>query len=250
MFSNIRYFLRSRFRNTAEEEYSEVEPEVQTEITEIMPSTRRKKCGFCREEGHFVTICNNADVLNGRQRIRQFIGDMNSEETIDPWLHQTPFILLKAIACSFRIVKFNESMSARMLRNKVLTYILTQQASNIILTNRLLEVNDILHRITTNRQPVLPTEPIDVYETLSIKVEDSLDIIETVQCPVCYDEISSEQKKMNCGHAFCGECTDKLLKNSIKPNFLCSYAKCPLCRERIHTISSFVKPLNNIDFEL
>ena len=245
MFSNSRYFLRSRFRNNIEE-YSDVEPDA---IVTTSSTTRRKKCGFCREEGHFVTICNNADVLNGRQRIRQFIGDMNNEDTIEPWLHGTPFLLLKAIACSFRIVTFRESMSARLLRNKVLTYILTQQATNIILTNRRLEINDRLHRIASVTQPVI-LESIDVYEILSINIEDSLDIIETVQCPVCYDEISSEQKKMNCGHSFCGDCTDKLLKNSIKPYLLHSCAKCPLCRERIHTINNFTKPLNNIDFEL
>jgi hypothetical protein len=246
MFSNSRYFLRSRFRNTTEEEYSGVEPEVQNET---VPSIRRKKCGFCREEGHFVTVCNNADVLNCRQRIRQFIGDMNNEDTIEPWLRGTPFLLLKAIASSFHIVTFRGSISARLLRNKVLTYILTQQATNIILTNRRIELNDRLHRIASVAQPVI-LEPIDVYETLSIKLEDSLDIIEPVQCPVCYDEITSEQKKMNCGHTFCGECTDKLLKNSIKPYSYNNCAKCPLCRERIHTIYTFVKPLNNIDFEL
>jgi formylmethanofuran dehydrogenase subunit E len=136
-----------------------------------------------------------------------------------------------------------------MLRDKVMTYILSQQARNIIFSNRRLEINDRLHRIAAVAQPVV-LEPIDVYETLSINVENTLDILEPVQCPVCYDEISSEQKKMNCGHAFCGDCTDKLLKNSIKPYLYNNCAKCPLCRERIHTISSFVKPLNNIDFEL
>jgi len=249
MFSNSRYFLRSRFRNTAEEEYSDVEPEVQMET---VPSIRRKKCGFCREEGHFVTVCNSAEVLNGKQQIRRFIGDMNNEDTIGPWLRETPFTLLKAIACSFHIVTFRQSITARMLRDKVMTYILTQQATNIILTNRRLEINDRLHRIAAVTRPIVLeiNEPTDVYEILSIKIENILDIIEPVQCPVCYDEISSEQKKMNCGHAFCGECTDKLLKNSIKPYLYNNCAKCPLCRERIHTISSFVKPLNNIDFEL
>ena len=243
MFSNSRYFLRSRFRNNIEE-YSDVEPDA---IVTTSSTTRRKKCGFCREEGHFVTICNNADVLNGRQRIRQFIGDMNNEDTIEPWLHQTPYSLMKAIACSFRIVSFRQNITARMLRDKVMTYILSQQARNIIFSNRRLEINDRLHRIAAVTSM---DEPIDVYETLSINVENTLDILENVQCPVCYDEISSEQKKMNCGHSFCGDCTDKLLKNSIKSYLLHSCAKCPLCRERIHTISSFVKPLNNIDFEL
>lgn len=249
MFSNSRYFLRSRFRNTTDEEYSGVEPDVQIET---VPSIRRKKCGFCREEGHFVTVCNNADVLNCRQRIRQFIGDMNNEDTIEPWLRGTPFLLLKAIACSYHIVTFRESISARLLRNKVLTYILTQQARNIIFSNRRIEINDRLHRIAAVTQPVVLeiNEPTDVYEILSIKLEDSLDIIEPVQCPVCYDEISSEQKKMNCGHSFCGECTDKLLKNSIKSYSYNNCAKCPLCRERIHIIKTFTKPLNNIDFEL
>jgi hypothetical protein len=246
MFSNIRYFLRSRFRNIAEEQSSGAEPEVQTET---VPSIRRKKCGFCREEGHFVTACNNEAILTGRQQIRQFIGNMNNEDTIEPWLRGTPFLLLKAIASSFHIVTFRGSITARMLRGKVLTYILTQQATNIILTNRRIELNDRLHRIASVTQPVL-LEPIDIYETLSIKLEYTSETIEPVQCPVCYDEITSEQKKMNCGHTFCGECTDKLLKNSIKPYSYNNCAKCPLCRERIHTIYTFVKPLNNIDFEL
>jgi len=269
----MHYFLRNRFRSSSESKMPEsmLVPEITQEILVIEPEviepevietiqesivepeqeavaeliqeveTRRRRCGFCREEGHRVNMCNNAQVVACKAQIQNFIINLHIIEVVDEWLYNKPALLLKAVACSYRLITFAQRPTSRYVKDIILRYILNQQARIIVRTEAQRNSNNHLHIIgTIVDNSITPTSnlPVTIYERLSITLETGNETPETVQCPICYDSVSAEKKILNCSHCLCGNCLDGVLKNSIQPNIFRSYAKCPLCRERVTVIKT------------
>jgi len=233
----MRYYLRNRFRSSAPEETVPAQPELPAAQSETEPRARqRKRCGFCREEGHIVTFCNSEVVSNGKIQFLSFIEDFYTEDAIDMWLNERPIVLLRAIACSYRIMTFHERIGGREMKDRMIRYILSRQARNILLFSAREELENRLHRIGTWIEMPQTT---NIYDMLSIKIENHEETPETIQCPVCYDEVNENKRILNCGHGFCEDCTEGLLKNSIYPRTARNHAKCPMCREQISVIKMY-----------
>jgi hypothetical protein len=254
MFSRVRYFLRSQFRINENNEPEPTEnslPLIAAENNENpLTLTRRRKCGFCRVEGHFVNVCNNQRLIECKEQIQIFINELREMETVDEWLFNKPLSLLKAIGCSYRLFSFSQRISQREAKTRLLRHILTQQAIIILQSNQQREPRIHLHRIgrilreeTETTEAPLSQGPEYYYRLFGINIENSNEGEEIMECPICYEDTNREICVLNCGHCFCKTCLDNTLKNTHISFTLGNRAKCPLCRE----IISIVKRTNSIN---
>jgi hypothetical protein len=208
-------------RRNDESEYI-LEAEIVQEPTNTIINQRR--CGYCREQGHTVTHCNNAEILNYRNELQQLIDGDVSIGHITQWLNNKDDRLLKAIGCHYNILSFNRTYLRDIICRNIINYITREQFLNNL----------------SNRQnsPIRPTESFEQkcirLSITRIKIEPRFNVennIQCFECPICLNNINEiDITKTNCNHNFCNICIINTIKNnpSIK-----NQVDCPLCRTAV-----------------
>lgn len=212
------------------------EPEYILEEEQVLIQTNtiinQRRCGYCRERGHNVTNCNNAEILNYRNELQQLIDNDSSHNQITEWLTNKDDRLLKAICCHYNILSFNRNYLRDIICRNIINYIAREQLLNS-LSNR-------------QNEPIRPTESFEqkcvrlgitvIKSKECFTIDSSItNNVEYFECPICLSNINEiDITKTNCNHEFCNDCITNTIKNapSIKTR-----VDCPLCRTSINSLS-------------
>lgn len=211
----------------------EIEIEAVIEQPVIRPRRTARRCGYCREIGHYANDCNNAEVIAQLEVLNNLINDPNTtRHTIQQWMNDKSEQLVKVILCKMRLINFTSTMRKSGFLNVITAHRHEIHDGRIALQNIINNVNELVDGYRSEIQlPRLEMSDENVYNKLSITTSvvtnNSIDII----CPICYDSI--EQKnicKTDCNHEFCKDCVHKTLRDNI---ILKTHCECPLCRNTI-----------------
>jgi len=252
--NTIRYFLRSMrniFPNNNNENNNEnLDNSVHNNEHYLSRENNGRQCGYCRRTGHTVLTCDNEVVISGKREIEDIINNniftsrTIVENIVDDWLIDKPDLLLKAIFCKIRILKY----SYYYTRNDIIE-IIKNYVMNKLYFLRLSEYRNTLNTVQNARITIIiPYNVIntlrDLYKSLSIKiimVKSKLQHSDK-DCPICLDSIEYDNiQKTNCNHEFCKDCLTKTIKGFANRR---NYAKCPLCRSNIEIIYQNKKFIN------
>ena len=255
--NTIRYFLRSMrniFPNNNNENNENLDNSLHNNEQNLSRENNGRHCGYCRRNGHNVLRCDNELVANGKREIEEIINNnINTsrntvENIINDWLSDKSDILLKAIFCNIRIIKYSYYYTRSDIIDIIKNYVM-----NKLYFLRLYEYRNnqnITQRVQHSRITILlPYSVInnlkDLYKSLSIKVIMVKSKIQHTdkECPICLDSLEYDNiQKTNCNHEFCKKCLTKTIKGFVNRR---NYAKCPLCRSNIEIIyqnKKFITP--------
>lgn len=209
-------------------------------LNEEPPSPLRRRtnrrCGYCREQGHNVTECDNEDVINNSIELEELMNDPTTTiDRIHEWLSNKSEPLIKVILCGMRLVRFTSHVSHLHLENIILTRMDEIRRGNAALQNIINNVNHVVNEYRGELQlPSFEISDEGVYDKLSITTSVVTDNSEDIICPICFDAIEHEKIcKTNCNHEFCKDCMNKSLRDNI---IIKNEGGCPLCRTRITQI--------------
>lgn len=255
--NSIRYFLRSMrnvFQNNNNSNNNEnIDNSVHNNEYHLSRENNGRLCGFCRCTGHTVIRCDDERVINGKREIEEIINNnINTSRTIvenivNEWLSDKSDILLKAIFCNIRIIKYSYYYSRSDIIDIIKNYVM-----NKLYFLRLYEyrnnqniVQTVQHARITILIPYYVINTLkDLYKSLSIKVIMVKSKIQHTdkECPICLDSLEYDNiQKTNCNHEYCKECLTNTIKGFANRR---NNAKCPLCRSNIEIIYQNKKFIN------
>jgi len=253
--NTIRYFLRSMRNifpnnNNNNENNENLDNSVHNNEQYLSRENNGRQCGYCRRTGHTVLSCDNELVINGKREIEDIINNniyttrTRVENILNEWLIDKPDLLLKAIFCRIRILKY----SYYYTRNDIIE-IIKNYVMNKLYFLRLSEYRNTVNTVQNARITIIIPYTVintlrDLYKSLSIK---TIMVKSKIQhsdkdCPICLDELEYDNiQKTNCNHEFCKDCLTKTIKGFANRR---NYAKCPLCRSNIEIIYQNKKFIN------
>jgi len=227
----------------------------------LMPSRRR--CSFCRTQGHNISTCNDNRLVNFERECRiekqhcEF--NDNSRTLFRNWLCDKS-IFVPCVVRSFAVRKCSSRMSNNMNAciDDIIVYIYQDiTTSNHIISNMNVnrdenlmrninyiilsrEINNILEAeillgfrdyIFQNETPL----PRDSKFSFVSKLEKTNDTEEICDCAICYDDDIKNINfvKLNCNHKFCNTCLKKSIESTQNNKTPC----CALCRTEIKILT-------------
>jgi hypothetical protein len=201
------------------------------------PVVRRRntnrRCGYCREIGHYVNDCNNQEVITQSRALDTLITDPTTTiDIIRQWINSNSEHLVKVILCKKRLINITSNANRRRLENVILNHMHEINNGRVALQNIINNVNELVDSYRNEIQlPNLEITDENLYNKLSITTSIVTNNSNDILCPICFDSI--EQKnicKTDCNHEFCKDCVDKTLRDNI---LLKTHSECPLCRNTI-----------------
>lgn len=190
---------------------------------------RTPRCGYCREIGHNVIRCTDAEVVVCKSQLNRMIYDMRPNSDLDQWLSDKSNKMLKVIACGYRILPY----SSVVTREDVITTI--KQYYTRSRRNRTID-------FYINSQENISTVYLEYLEIREVDEEiENIARHDIFECPICMEFVEDENAicKTNCRHEFCQPCIKTTISRlSIEQTYL----PCPLCRTRISTITNYTIP--------
>lgn len=254
--NSIRYFLRSMgniFSNNNNE--ASIDNSIHNNNNNenfLSRENNGRRCGYCRQTGHIVSYCNNTLVIDGKREIEEIINNniytsrTIIEHILDEWLNDKPDILLKAIFCNIRIIKFSYYYSRSDIVDIIKNYVM-----NKLYFLRLHDYRNLQNTAQNARLTILiPYTVINtlkaLYNILSIQIIMAKSKLKynDKECPICLDSLEyGTIQKTNCNHEYCKDCLTRTIKEFANRR---NKAKCPLCRSDIEIIYQNNKFINKI----
>lgn len=255
--NSIRYFLRSMrnvFQNNNNNNINNenIDNSVHNNEHHLSRENNGRLCGFCRRTGHTVIRCDDETVINGKRDIEEIINNnINTSRTIvenilNEWLSDKSDILLKAIFCNIRIIKYSYYYSRSDIVDIIKNYVM-----NKLYFLRLYEYRNNQNTVQNARLTILiPYTVINtlkaLYNILSIQIIMAKSKLKynDKECPICLDSLEyGTIQKTNCNHEYCKDCLTRTIKEFANRR---NKAKCPLCRSDIEIIYQNKKFINKI----
>ena len=255
--NSIRYFLRSMrniFPNNNNEnnESNNLDNSLHNNEEDLSRENNGRQCGYCRRNGHTVLRCDNELVINGKREIEDIINNniytsrTIIENIIDEWLSNKPDLLLKAIFCKIRILKYSYYYNRSDIIEIIKNYVIDK-----LYFLRLSEYRNSLITLQNNRITIIIPYMVintlrDLYKSLSIKIIMTKSKIQhsDKDCPICLDSLEYDNiQRTNCNHEFCRNCLTQTIKGFANRR---NNAICPLCRSTIEIIYQNKKFINKL----
>jgi len=244
--------MRNIFPNNQNENNENLDNSLHNNEEYLSRGNNGRQCGFCRRTGHTVLSCHNELVVNGKREIEDIINNnvytsrTIIENIINEWLMDKPDLLLKAIFCRIRILKY----SYYYTRNDIIE-IIKNYITNKLYFLRLSEYRNTVDTIQNARITIIIPYIVintlrDLYKSLSIKVIMSKLKLQhsDKDCPICLDALEYDNiQKTNCNHEFCKDCLTQTFKGFANRR---NNAICPLCRSNIEFIYQNKKFINKL----
>ena len=236
----------------------------------LMVQTRRR-CSFCRTQGHNISSCNDNRLTNFESECR--IEKQHCEFSINPrimfrnWLCDKS-ILFPHIVRTFAVRKCGSLMrhTINVCIDNIVQYIYQDmnESIDIIPTpndngfgNLMRSINYVI--FTRDRNNILEADILlgfrnyifqnetslqrDTKFAFVSKLEETPDTKEFCDCAICYeDDIKNINFiKLNCSHKFCNVCLKKMCQHKQNNGIPC----CPLCRSDITVLTFKDKNIQN-----
>ena len=205
---------------------------------------RRRKCSYCKSEGHNIKTCSSQNLVLFGEMCRMVKETYIFIDLFINWLiryvqeNQDQINLIRAYACKNCNIRLNSHIHTviEAISNK--TFDLLNDPLNIdfvrlpegSITNNNLINGDILIFIESFNDSLITKnelkKEIIIIENL---IEDNSGCL--FNCGVCFDKKTHQEKcTLNCNHMFCIECTEQIIK--MKPE----NPTCAFCRQEIDSI--------------
>ncbi len=223
-----------------------------------------RRCSCCRNEGHNVTMCNDARLLNFRIILTTRRNELREIHSIDinekiayfeTWLYGQDQHLIKSYAMRFcgaysrnnlqlciqKIISLLWNVEADIFGSQPQTYgiihvytplpaVSIMDIQDDSLNYLDLRLAEILAGLRNNRQVNDENTKFEINTVLCVEVEE---LESEDDCNICYEKTKNRNMvTLNCNHKFCGQCVSQTLKKCNKfklPN-------CAFCRTKIDCI--------------
>ena len=224
-------------------------------------TTRRVRCGLCREYGHNYRTCARVDVIHEELigTFRRFILD-HRLETVEEGMYQPMGWLQDYSITAFRALAKKHGFATTHSKLEYMA-MYKQLYLTIAFHDIQMRLHSFLLRDTLMQLAVLQEErrwveaivdsgmlrlSIDLFSIEYLPNEKPSQPLE--ECPICYDCVTPDRQiELNCDHVYCNGCMATYFANlrknldDLQSMEECT-PKCPLCRKMI------TKMMGDVDF--
>lgn len=231
---------------------------------------RTNRCSFCRGQGHRINSCNNIQLSNTFELLKnKFSTLMQSGTTrfgseMDLFMNTIGITMLRAVSirfCGSRLndneIKMKNDIMTVIENDYIVSHIGPYDNLNVANNPLMREFGDALisHDDVVFLSNIIDVRYISLEGTLIIdepqKIKEKPNIMlhlndtnqqkenDVFSCCICMNDdiLQKEAVKINCNHEFCNDC----LKQCVTAEHL----NCPICRKEINSIHINFK--NNFD---